>query len=52
MHAHNLLIDQSHQRQVVETVAEGLEQRNFVPSLDLIEEAVDPGDGLTFVVSP
>ena len=52
MHAHNLFINQSYQRQVVEAVAKCLKQRNFVPSLDLIEEAVDPGNGLTLVVSP
>ena len=35
VHAHNFLINQGHQRDVVEAVTEGLEQRDFIPSLNL-----------------
>jgi hypothetical protein len=51
VHAHNFLINQSHQRNVVEAVTEGLEQRDFIPSLNLIEKAIDPSDSLTLMVS-
>ena len=36
---------------MIKTVAKCLEQRNFVPSLDLVEKAVNPGDGLALVVA-
>jgi hypothetical protein len=51
MHAHNFLIDQGHKRDMVKAVTESLEQRDLVPSLDLVEEAVDPCDSLTLMVS-
>ena len=51
MHAHDLFIDESHQGDVVEAVTESLEETNFIPSLDLIEKAIDPSDSLALVVS-
>ena len=36
---------------MVEAVTESLEQRYFVPSLDLVEETVDPSDCLAFMIS-
>ena len=37
---------------MVEAVAESLKQRNFIPSLDLVEEAINSCDSLALVVSP
>ena len=51
VHAHDLLIDQGHQGHVVEAVHKLLEERYFVPSLDLVEKPVNPGDGLALVVA-
>lgn len=51
VHAHDLLVDQGHQGHVVEAVDKLLEERYFVPSLDLVEKAVNPGDGLALVVA-
>ena len=51
VHAHDLLINEGHQGHVVEAVHKLLEQRYFVPSLDLVEKPVNPGDGLALVVA-
>lgn len=51
VHTHDLLVDESCKWHVVEAIPESLPQGDLVPSLDLIEEAVDPGDGLTLVVA-
>jgi len=51
VHAHDLLIDESHQGHVVEARVELLPQVDLVPPLDLVEEPVDARDGLALVVA-
>jgi hypothetical protein len=51
VHAHDFLIDQSDERDMVEAIAESLKQCNFISSLDFIEKAINSSDGLTFVIS-
>ena len=51
MHAHYLFVNQSHERHVVKALVECLPKTEFVPSLYLVEETVDSGDGLAFVVT-
>jgi len=51
MHAHYFFINERNQWNVVEGVTECLKQRNLVPSLDLVEKAVDPSDSLALVIA-
>ena len=51
MHAHNFLVNKCDQRHMVEALIESLPKTNFVSSLDFVEEAVDSGYGLAFVVT-
>ena len=51
MHTHDLLVDECDQRHVVETLIKLLPKSDFVPSLDLVEEAVDSSDCLGFVIT-
>lgn len=50
MHAQNFIVDQSTDRQAVETLGEGLPQLNTVPSSTLLVETVDSIDGARLVV--
>ena len=50
MAAEYLLINQSGDRQTVETIGERLPQFDIVPPLALIVESVDPVDGCALVV--
>ncbi|GJX38950.1 hypothetical protein Tco_0252253 [Tanacetum coccineum] len=52
MHAKNLLIDKSGNRQVVEAVSKCLPETNIEPSLAFIIEPIYPIDRSTFMVSP
>ena len=51
MHAHNFLVNKCNQRHMVEALIESLPESNFVSSLDFVEETVDSGYGLAFVVT-
>lgn len=51
MHAHDFLVDEGNKRHVIEAVVERLPQRKLVPSLDLVEEAINAGDRLALVVA-
>ena len=51
MHAHDFLVHEGDERHVVEAIVECLPEGELVPSLDLIKEAVNAGDGLTFVIT-
>ena len=51
MHAHNFLVNKCNQRHMVEALIESLPESNFVSSLDFVEETVDSGNGLAFVVT-
>ena len=50
MHAQNLIVDQSCNRQTVKAVSEDLPELDAVPALALIIEAVDPIDRGALVV--
>lgn len=52
VHAHDLFINKGHKGHVVEAIIKLLPQRNLVPSLNLIEEPIDPSDCLALVVAP
>ena len=52
MHAHNFLINQGHQRHVVEAVVERLPQTYLVPSLNLIKESINSSDSLRLMITP
>ena len=51
MHAHDLLVNECDEGHVVEAIVECLPEGELVPSLNLIKEAINAGDGLTFVVA-
>lgn len=51
MHAHDFLVDEGDEWHVVEAIVECLPEGELVPSLDLVEEAINAGDRLTFVVA-
>ena len=51
MHTHDFLVDQGHQRHVVEAVVESLPEGKFVPSLDFIEKAINSSNCLTLVIA-
>jgi hypothetical protein len=51
VHREDLFIDDSSDRQAVETVGESFPELNVVPSFALIIEAIDSVDGGTFVVT-
>ena len=46
VHTHDLLVDQGYQWHVIKAIPELLPEWNLVPSLDLVEESINPGDGL------
>lgn len=51
VHAHYLLINECHERHIIEAIIKGLPERDLVPSLDLVKEPIDSRDGLTLVVA-
>jgi len=51
VHAHDFLVHKGDERHVVEAIVECLPEGELVPSLDLVKEAVNAGDSLTFVVT-
>lgn len=51
MHAQDLFVNNSGNRETVETISESLPQLDVVASLALIVESIDSIDGGTFVVS-
>ena len=51
VHAHDLLVDKRDKGHVVEAIVECLPEGELVPSLDLIKEAINAGDGLTLVIA-
>lgn len=51
VHTHDLLVDEGYQRHVVEAIPKGLPESDLVPSLNFVEESVNPGNGLTLVVT-
>ena len=51
MHAHNFLVNKGDQGHVIEAGVELLPKVNFVPSFDLIEEPINPGNGLALVIT-
>jgi hypothetical protein len=46
VHTHDFFVDKGYQRHVIKAIPELLPECDLVPSLDLIEETIDSGDGL------
>lgn len=46
VHTHDLLVDQGYQWHVIKAIPELLPEWDLVPSLDLVKESINPGDGL------
>jgi len=51
MHTKNFLVDESHNRQTVKAVSEGLPESNVVTTLALFIEAIDSVDTGTLVIA-
>ena len=51
MHAHNLFVNKSDQRHVIETIIKLLPETDFVSSFYLVKESVNTRDSLSFVVA-